>query len=209
MTGTVDIEQLQTKKSEKPLALVLAVFLLIGGVWAYQEVDDWVPDTMPLRNPTASEQRALAYARPGTGRGASRPSRGCARRAPSSSCGVRPIGPRSMGRPGRRASRALSGSHRSVRERACRPAGGGTGRDCRSAGRQCGTGIDEPRPRRGGETGKNGDFPSPRCLRGVVFVLIGYVLLSQLRDRGSRWFPLSASVVRSRPSSPSSSPSTI
>ena len=29
----------------------------------------------------------------------------------------------------------------------------------------------------------------------VVFVLVGYLLLTRLRDRGSRWFPLSASVV--------------
>ena len=42
MTRTIDIEQLQTTKSEKLLALVLAVFLLIGGVWAYQEIDDKV-----------------------------------------------------------------------------------------------------------------------------------------------------------------------
>ena len=59
MTGTVDVEQLQSTKSEKLLALVLAVFLLIGGIWAYQEADDWVRDAMPLRNPTASEQQAL------------------------------------------------------------------------------------------------------------------------------------------------------
>src|SRR4029453_14320477 len=59
MTGTVDVEQLQTTKSEKLLALVLAAFLLIGGIWAYQEADDWIRDAMPLRNPTAAEQQAL------------------------------------------------------------------------------------------------------------------------------------------------------
>ena len=31
----LDVEQLQTTKSEKLLALLLAVFLLIGGIWAY------------------------------------------------------------------------------------------------------------------------------------------------------------------------------
>lgn len=42
MSPRVDIEELQTTKTEKLLAAVLAVFLLIGGVWAYQEIDDWV-----------------------------------------------------------------------------------------------------------------------------------------------------------------------
>jgi hypothetical protein len=59
MTQPVDVEQLQTTKSEKLLALVLAVFLLIGGIWAYQELDDRVREAMPLRNPTAAEQQAL------------------------------------------------------------------------------------------------------------------------------------------------------
>lgn len=42
MSTRVDIEELQTTRTEKLLAVVLAIFLLIGGVWAYQEIDDWV-----------------------------------------------------------------------------------------------------------------------------------------------------------------------
>ena len=42
MSTRVDIEELQTTKSEKLLAAVLAIFLLIGGIWAYQKIDDWV-----------------------------------------------------------------------------------------------------------------------------------------------------------------------
>jgi hypothetical protein len=40
----VDIEDLHTTKTEKLLAVVLAIFLLIAGVWAYQKIDDWVRD---------------------------------------------------------------------------------------------------------------------------------------------------------------------
>lgn len=38
----VDVEEIQTTKSEKLLAIVLAAFLLVGGIWAYQKVDDAV-----------------------------------------------------------------------------------------------------------------------------------------------------------------------
>ena len=39
--AAVDVEEIQTTKSEKLLAVVLAVFLLIGAVWTYQKLDDW------------------------------------------------------------------------------------------------------------------------------------------------------------------------
>jgi hypothetical protein len=38
----VDIEEIESTKSEKLLAVVLAVFLLIGGIWTYQKIDDYV-----------------------------------------------------------------------------------------------------------------------------------------------------------------------
>jgi hypothetical protein len=38
----VDVEEIQTTKSEKLLAVVLAAFLLVGGVWSYQKIDDAV-----------------------------------------------------------------------------------------------------------------------------------------------------------------------
>src|SRR5919106_1703210 len=38
----VDVEEIQTTKSEKLLAVVLAGFLLVGGIWAYQKVDDTI-----------------------------------------------------------------------------------------------------------------------------------------------------------------------
>jgi len=40
MSTRVEVEDIQTTKSEKLLAWILAVFLLIAGVWTYQKVDD-------------------------------------------------------------------------------------------------------------------------------------------------------------------------
>jgi hypothetical protein len=40
----VDVEEIETTKSEKLLAVVLAVFLLIGAIWTYQKLDDWVAE---------------------------------------------------------------------------------------------------------------------------------------------------------------------
>jgi hypothetical protein len=59
MPATVDVEELHTTKSEKLLALVLVVFLLIGGVWTYQEIDDRVRTSIELGGPTAAEQAAI------------------------------------------------------------------------------------------------------------------------------------------------------
>lgn len=58
MSTRVDIEELQTTKSEKLLAGVLVVFLMIGGVWTYQKIDDWVkPDQQPaFFEPAASPE---------------------------------------------------------------------------------------------------------------------------------------------------------
>src|SRR5919201_347104 len=40
--AAVDVEEIQTTKSEKLLAVVLAIFLLVAAVWTYQKLDDWV-----------------------------------------------------------------------------------------------------------------------------------------------------------------------
>ena len=40
-TTRVDVEEIQTTRSEKLLAVVLAVFLLIGGLWTYDRLADW------------------------------------------------------------------------------------------------------------------------------------------------------------------------
>jgi hypothetical protein len=38
--AAVDIEDIESTKSEKLLAVVLTIFLLIGGIWTYQKIDD-------------------------------------------------------------------------------------------------------------------------------------------------------------------------
>jgi hypothetical protein len=40
MSTQIDLEEIETTRSEKLLALVLAVFLLIGGLWIYYKLDD-------------------------------------------------------------------------------------------------------------------------------------------------------------------------
>lgn len=42
MSTRVDVEEIQTTRSEKLLAVVLAAFLLIGGLWVYAKIDDAV-----------------------------------------------------------------------------------------------------------------------------------------------------------------------
>jgi hypothetical protein len=59
----VDVEQIETTKGEKLLAAVLAVFLLIGGVWLYQELDDQVRRALPAAaQPSPQDAAALRRA---------------------------------------------------------------------------------------------------------------------------------------------------
>jgi hypothetical protein len=47
MSARLDVEDVQTTKGEKLLAVILTGFLLIGGVWTYQKIDDAVRDVSP------------------------------------------------------------------------------------------------------------------------------------------------------------------
>jgi hypothetical protein len=40
-TLPIDVEEIRTTRSEKLLAVVLAVFISIGGLWTYVRLDDW------------------------------------------------------------------------------------------------------------------------------------------------------------------------
>ena len=44
MSTRVDVEEIETTKSEKLLAAVLAIFVLIGGIWTYQKIDNYVAE---------------------------------------------------------------------------------------------------------------------------------------------------------------------
>lgn len=58
MSVRMDIEELQTTKTEKFLAGVLAVFCLMAGVWAYQKIDDYVADQIRVDAPASAADEA-------------------------------------------------------------------------------------------------------------------------------------------------------
>jgi flagellar biogenesis protein FliO len=63
MSAMLDVEDVQTTRGEKLLAVVLTIFLLIGGVWTYQKIDDLVRDTSApdySYRGTPAEQAAVA-----------------------------------------------------------------------------------------------------------------------------------------------------
>jgi hypothetical protein len=61
MSTRVEVEEIQTTPSERLLAVVLAIFLLIGGIWAYDRIEEAVqgPQRVVSVAPTATEQAAL------------------------------------------------------------------------------------------------------------------------------------------------------
>ena len=194
MTRTVDIEQLQTTKSEKLLALVLAAFLLIGGVWAYQEIDDRVRESMPVRQTTPAEKQAIrAHSRAQQNR--LRPRAWC--RAPAVELELRREAYRTAldaDEPAgalRLRYRAAERAHEQARtnraaavraEAAARPA-------AEAAQRQLSRDVEERRDR------QELVIFVLRVGAAAVFILGAFLLLTRLRDRGSRWFPLSGSAV--------------
>lgn len=59
MSTRVDIEDVEATKSEKLLAFVLAVFLLIGGIWAYVKIDDYARDAVGTPSVSERQQNAI------------------------------------------------------------------------------------------------------------------------------------------------------
>lgn len=194
MTKTVDVEQLQTTKSEKLLALVFAVFLLIGGVWAYQETDDGIRSAMPLRDPSASEQQAIsaldrAQQRRFQAEETVRQTRAeLELRREAYRTALDAGEPAGALRARYRAADAAFEQARTDQQAASR---------AQAAAQPAATAAQERLSR---DLDKRRDRQELvifllRTAAAVVFVLIGYLLLTRLRDRASRWFPLSASVV--------------
>jgi hypothetical protein len=58
----VDVEEIQTTKSEKLLAVVLAGFLLLGGIWGYQQVDDTIRAAVSPAQASPADAAAVARA---------------------------------------------------------------------------------------------------------------------------------------------------
>ncbi|MEX2211969.1 MAG: zinc ribbon domain-containing protein [Gaiellaceae bacterium] len=194
MSAELDVEQLQTTKSEKLLALVLAVFLLIGGIWAYQEIDDKVRSAIPAAKPTPAEQKALrtleralqqrflADGRVQTARAELELRREAYRTALDAGepAGALRTRYRAAESQFERAGEARQAAGRA--EQAARPA-------ANAAQRRIDRDANERRDRQELVT-----FLL-RTGAALIFLLAGYLLLTRLRDKSSRWFPLSASVV--------------
>lgn len=194
MSSDLDVEQLQTTKSEKLLALVLAVFLLIGGLWAYQEIDDKVRSAIPGAAATQAEREALRTleraqqrlflddGRVRTTRAELELRREAYRTAldagdPAGALRARYLAAQTGFEQARTVRQATARA-----EQAARPAA--------TAARKR---ID-----RDGEKRRDRQELVTFILRtaaALLFLLAGYLLLTRLRDKASRWFPLSASVV--------------
>lgn len=65
MSTRVDVEQIEVTRGEKLLAVLLAAFLLIGGLWAYFELDrdDGSQEFRPPTEQLSSEQQATLQRR--------------------------------------------------------------------------------------------------------------------------------------------------
>lgn len=59
LSTQVDVEEIQTTKSEKLLAVVLAAFLLVGGLWSYQKVDDTIRAAVEPTAPAPADRAAV------------------------------------------------------------------------------------------------------------------------------------------------------
>jgi hypothetical protein len=193
-SSELDVEQLQSTKSEKLLALVLAAFLLIGGVWAYQEIDDKVRDAMPLRSASAAERQAIrtldqAQQRRFRAEQTVRRTRSeLELRRERYRTALDAGEPAAALRTRYLAANAAFEQARTSRQRAAR---------AEAAARPAATAAQE---RVSSDVEKRRDRQELvifllRTGAAVVFVLLGYLLLTRLRDKGSRWFPLSGSVV--------------
>lgn len=190
----LDVEQLQTTNSEKLLALVLAAFLLIGGVWAYQEADDWVRDAMPLRDPTPAEQSAIsALERAMQARfqaeGRVRQSR--------SELELRRERYRTALEAGDPAARLKSQYDAAEAQFARARAARADAARAEGAARPPATRAQERLNRDLGERRDRQELVVflLRLGMAVLFLLAANVALTRLRERGSRWFPLSGSAV--------------
>ncbi|GAA3528572.1 hypothetical protein AFL01nite_02180 [Aeromicrobium flavum] len=56
MSTRVDVEEIEATRSERLLVVLLALFLLVGTVWFYVQVPQWVSDVLPRTNDAAVVQ---------------------------------------------------------------------------------------------------------------------------------------------------------
>jgi hypothetical protein len=194
VTTTVDVEELHSTKSEKLLAFVLVAFLLIGGVWSYQEIDDRVRSSIELGVATGAEAAALDRREQArqrlfeTNRRQARTRREVDFRREEFRAAVdaeRPAGALEQRYRAAQAAFAEAQVERRAAERAlaaARPAAAAAERDV-------GARVEERRDRQELVT-----FLS-RLALVLVSLLAGYVVLARLRDRNSRYLPLGGAVL--------------
>jgi hypothetical protein len=194
MTRTVDIEQLESTKSEKLLAVVLAVFLLVGGIWAYQEIDDRVRSALPERQATPAD--AQVFDALNRTQGTRLKAEGAVRRA-RQELELRREDYRTAldaGEPAAALRLRYLGAQRAHDQARAKLA---TAARAEAAARPAAVAARE-RLSKDAEVRRDRQellIFALRLTAALLFLFAGFLLLTRLRDRGSRWFPLSGSAV--------------
>jgi hypothetical protein len=196
MSTRVDVEEIQTTKSEKLLAVVLTVFLLIGGVWTYQRIDNEVREAVGVERVTPSAEERAALARLDNAR--ARHEAAASRRAAArDQLELRREAYRTALDAGRSApglERAYENAQARYREaqrevRAARRAVAASAPAADRANRRISEEYDQRQDRR--------ELLTFLFRLGFVAasLALGYWLLARLRRRGSRYFPVAVAVV--------------
>jgi hypothetical protein len=191
----VEVEEIQTTKSEKLLAAVLAIFVLIGCVWTYQKIDDYVSDAIAIdfrgtgadRDAIArSEEASLRLDRAGQARVESRERLELTREAYRTALDA--------GRPAPGLRRSYEQAQRSFAQAerefaAAEQAVSAAQPAAEEANRRIAREVERKQDRRA--------LVTFAFRLGFVAALLvfGYWLLGRLRRRGSRYFPVAAAVV--------------
>ena len=196
MATRVEIEEIEITKSEKLLAVVLALFILIGGIWAYQEIDDAIqtPSDPEAVHLTPEEEQAISrfenaevgLRRARTAQAQARDTLELAREEYRTALDAgRPAGRLERAYENARADFAATTDEVAAARRdvaAARPA-------ANAANRKLAGEIDER-------------FRYEalvvfilRALVGAALLLAGILLLGRLRRRGSRYFPVAFALV--------------
>ena len=196
MTTRIEIEDIETTKSEKLLAVVLAVFLLMGSIWAYQEIDDAIqgPSDPEAAFLTGEEEQTLSAFQQAERRLAG------ARNAQTQARDTLELAREEYrtaldaGRPAPRLERAYANA------RADFAASGEEVAQARD-------GVVETRPaaeaaerKLSGEVEKRFEYEALvvfllRALFGAAMLVAGILLLGRLRRRGSRYLPVAFALI--------------
>ena len=195
MSVRVEVEEIQTTKSEKLLAFVLAAFLLIGGLWAYAKTDDYVREHVSVeyagtaadreaQDRAAAARRAVFLAQ--QERRAALENLELEREAYRTALDAGRAAP-ALERAYRRAQARLEAASASLARAEADVAAAQPAADAASAR------IDDERHER--ERRRALITFVLRLVLAVVALSFGYWLLTRLRRRGSRYWPVAFSFV--------------